>query len=200
MKSNTKIIFTVASIAILGFGIIKYSNGNNNSESRKVQTSLKEFTSSIGDDYRKNGSAFDKYLQQALENDAKAKDQIENLSLLQQQYSSIMSQKTSLDNELSSIVTDFVATAANIKSPDLKAQGDKINTEVTALVEKYIVELNQKASSLTEQNNRIMELESLLKMKLVLAEFKNDKKTTDFSAKMKELGLEQNKAISKSAN
>ncbi len=40
MKSNTKIIFTVASIAILGFGIIKYSNGNNNSESRKVQTSL----------------------------------------------------------------------------------------------------------------------------------------------------------------
>ena len=60
--------------------------------------------------------------------------------------------------------------------------------------------MNQKASSLTEQNNRIMELESLLKMKLVLVEFKNDKKTTDFSAKMKELGLEQNKAISKSAN
>lgn len=144
MKSNTKIIFTVASIAILGFGIIKYSNGNGTSESRKVQTSVKELTSSIGDDYRKNGSAFDKYLQQALENDAKAKDQTANLNALQQQYSSIMSQKTSLDNELSSIVTDFVATAANIKSPDLKAEGEKINTEVTALVEKYKAELNQK--------------------------------------------------------
>lgn len=34
----------------------------------------------------------------------------------------------------------------------------------------------------------------------VLAEFKNDKKTTDFAAKMKELGLEQIKAISKWPN
>jgi hypothetical protein len=200
MKSNTKIIFTVASLAILGFGIIKYSIGNSTRESRNVQTSVKKFTSSIGDDYRKNGSPFEKYLQQALESDTKAKEQIENLSLLQQQYIRIMSQKTSLDNELSSIVIDFVATAGNIKSPDLKAQGEKIHTEVTALVEKYKAELNQKANSLTEQNNRIMELESLLKMKLVLAEFKNDKKTTDFSVKMKDFGTEQNNAISKSAN
>ena len=105
MKWSTKIIFTIASIALLGFGIIKYSNGNNNSESRKVQTSVKEFTPSIGDDYRKNGSAFDKYLQQALENDAKAKDQMENLYSLQQQYSNIMSQKNALDNQLSSVVS-----------------------------------------------------------------------------------------------